>query len=532
MTRRAVVTLLIVNLGVSVIFALITLVLHGTILAYQYEHHPDADPAALSRTLWTRPIPVLLVAVLYARLFRQLLAGDPRALRRVRIVSVMGLAGVTWLLLSAEYPAWLRIVEGVQLLLLAALAITVNLRVVRSEFNAPTPVDIRPRNRRAAWTLILVAPVVAELMLGNVPLKQIWIFPVFIPIYGAGALLIRELVRRTGGGFRAMLLLGLAYGLIEEGLALRSLTSPHIYGAAGWAPRLLGINSAYTELNLVYHPIFSITIPIVLTELIFTGHGPRRYLRRGGLIVTGAVAGLGALLVRVAVVPAEDPGYDMPAVAAVVIVAVAALVAIGAFRVRPKGGPVDGAESARPSSQHAFPPTQGEPPLAIIAGNSGSELAACGQPATVEDARATGPAVPLSPTGLTIWFGVAAFGFLALLFPFAGSKQSFFTHGNWAFLPMIAAAAIVTAAGVLLRRWTANPAWTQAHLLGAALGAIIGHIAFGLVANAETLPDRLFLVALAALTTALGAQAIRRLSRPTTQPGPSTVLYTTSAKSD
>ncbi|GAA2871891.1 hypothetical protein Acy02nite_30270 [Actinoplanes cyaneus] len=466
MTKKTVVALLVTNLAVSVLFALITLLLHDPILAYQHGHDPSADPAALSRTLWTRPLPILGVAMLYARFVRQLLAGDPRALRRVRIVSAAGLIGVGWLLLSGEYPAWLRIVEGVQLLLLAALVITVNLRAVRSAFDAPIPADSRPRNRRAAWTLVLLAPVVAELMLGNIPVRQLWAFPAFIPIYGAGALLIREVTRRTGRGVATMLLLGLAYGLIEEGLVLQSLTSPTIYRAAQWAPRLLCVNSAYTELNLVYHPVFSITIPIVLTELLFARHGRLPYLRRGGLIATGVVAVLGALLVRFAVLPSEDPGYTMPVVAAAAVLAVALLVTVIALRVR-----------REPASR------------------------------TATATRVLSPAVTAVVTG------AGAFAFVALLFPFAGSEQSFFTHGAWAFAPMAAAAGITAGTGLLLRRWTAARSWTRAHLFGAVLGATVGHAVFGLVANAGTLADRLFLGTLTLLTVVLGTMALRR-TRP------------------
>ncbi|GIF05631.1 hypothetical protein [Actinoplanes siamensis] len=463
MTRKAVVTLLITTLAVSVLLALSTLVLHDPILAYQRQHHPGADPAALSRTLWTRPLPILGVALLHVRFARQLLAGDPRALRRVRVVSALGLAGVAWLLISAEYPVWLRAAEVVQLLLLAALVITVNRRTVRSAFDAHVPADPRPRDRRAAWALILLAPVVAELTLGNLSLTELWVFPILVPIYGAGALLIREVVRRFGGGFPSLLLMGLAYGLIEEGLVLQSLTSPHLYGAADWAPRLLGVNSAYTELNLVYHPVFSITIPIVLVESLFAGHGQRPYLRRGGLIGAGAAALLGALLLRVTVVPSEDPGYRVPVVPAVVVVAVALAAGITAVRVRLRPG---------------------------------------GRP----DARST------TPTVVAAWTAAAAFAFLALLFPFAGAEQSFFTHGGWAFAPMAAAAGIAVLTAIALRRWTRARDWSPAHLLAAAIGAMVGHTLFGLVANAGTGPDRLFLGALAAITAVVGARAIRRMS--------------------
>jgi hypothetical protein len=466
MPKKAVIALVVANLAVSVLFALLTLLMHDSILAYQQHHHPDADPAALARTLWSRPATVFCVALLYIRIVRQLLAGAPRALRRVRILSGLGVPVLGWLLISAEYPSWLRVVQVLQLVVLVALAVTVNTRTVRSAFDAPVPVDTRPRHRRAAWTLILLAPLVAELSLGNIPLRMAWVFPIFIPIYGAGALLIREIVRRFGGGFPSLLLLGVVYGLIEEGLVLQGLTSPHLYGAADWAPRLLGLNTAYTELNLVYHPVFSITVPIILVELLFAGHGRQPYLRRGGMISTGVVAVLGALLLRVAVVPNEDPGYTLPLVAAAVILTVAGVVAVAAHSVR-------GKRSSPPSSSPVLP----------------------------------------SPAAAAVASGAAAFAFLALIFPFGGAEQPFFTHGAWALLPMAAGALIVLGTGRTLRRWTASPAWTRVHLLGVAIGAVVGHTLFGVVANAESLPDAVFLGALALLTAVLGTWAARRMTR-------------------
>ncbi|BCY07653.1 hypothetical protein [Actinoplanes sp. L3-i22] len=515
MTKKTVVALLVTNLAVSVIVALTTLLLHGPILAYQHEHHPSADLAALSRTLWTRPLPILLVAALYIRFVRQLLRGDPRALRRVRIVSAAGLLGVAWLLLSAEYPVWLRIAEGVQLLLLAALVITVNLRTVRSAFDAPVPADTRPRNRKAAWTLILLAPVIAELMLGNIPVGQLWAFPIFIPIYGAGSLLIREVTRRTGRGLPTMLLLGLAYGLVEEGLVLQSLTSPTIYHAAQWAPRLLGVNTAYTELNLIYHPVFSITIPIVLTELLFAGHGHRPYLRRGGLIIAGTVATLGALLVHFTVLPSEDPNYTMPPLTAAAILTVTLLVTVTAFAVRRK--PAHPAATAPHAPAHPTAPASHAPthPTAPASHAPAPTTTAADRPAS--PATAT-PARVLSPAATAVVTAVAAFAFVALLFPFAGAEQSFFTHGAWAFAPMTAAAVITLVAGLLLRRWTAAASWTPAHLFAAALGATAGHAVFGLIANAGTWPDRAFLGALILLTVTLGATALRRLTAAARRP--------------
>ncbi|GAA2588995.1 hypothetical protein GCM10010399_18850 [Dactylosporangium fulvum] len=117
---RVVVGLLVAGLALGMAFAALTLIFRGNVLAYQQNRHPHADPAALARTLWTRPIPILIVAGLYVWVARQLLAGAHRAYRRVRIVSVLGFVAVGWLFVSAEDPAWLRVVQGVQLAVLAA----------------------------------------------------------------------------------------------------------------------------------------------------------------------------------------------------------------------------------------------------------------------------------------------------------------------------------------------------------------------------------------------------------------------------
>src|SRR3954451_648123 len=279
---RLVVGLLVASIATGVSFAVLTLITHAA-------------------TLGPNQILIFLVAILYVWVIRQLRAGSSSAYRRVRFVSAAGFVAVGWQLASGAYPVWLRPIEAGQLALLAALIVAVNRPVMRAAF--PRVPDPRPRNRRAALVLAVLAPVVAEATLGTVPLRMFWALLVFAPIYAGGALVLREAWRRTGGGYLHLLLLGVAYGLVEEGLALQSLTSPHLYGAAGWAPRLLGVNSDYTELNLPYHVVFSVVIPIALVESLFPALGAAPYLRRGGLVITTIVAVLGVALLRVSVPP-------------------------------------------------------------------------------------------------------------------------------------------------------------------------------------------------------------------------------------
>ncbi|WP_433241377.1 hypothetical protein [Actinomadura nitritigenes] len=340
----------------------------------------------------------------------------------------------------------------------------------RSE-TAP-PSRTAPRSRRAAWTLVFVAPAVAELTLGTVPVRMFWLVLLYVPVYGAGVLLIRELVRRFGGGWSSVLAMGLVYGLVEEGLALQSLTSPHLYGAADWGPRPFGVNAPYAELNLPYHAVFSVLIPIALVELVFRRHGRAAYLRRGGLVVTGLVAALGALLLRVSVPPSEDPHYALPGGAALIIVALCAVLTVLALGVLPR---------------LPRPPLRGAPP---------------------------------APRVLGVVCGAASFGYLALLFPFAGADHSAFVPRAWTPVPMAAAALLAAATAVLLYR---SGGWTDRHRLAAISGALVAHTAFGLVANTGNIPDALGLIVVAAAMVALLAALGRRLAAP----GPARSAHTT-----
>jgi hypothetical protein len=400
-----------------------------------------AGVAAHVVALGPNQILVLLVATGYVWVIRRLLAGAAGAYRRVRIVSVAGFLLVAGQLAVGGHPAWLRAAEAAQLALLAALIVAVNRRVVREAF-PPVP-DHRPRNRRAALVLAVLAPLCAEVSLGSVPLRTAWAWLVLAPIYSAGALFLREILRRTGGGYGNLLLLGVAYGLVEEGLVLQSLTSPHLYGVAGWGPRLLGVNTAYAELNLVYHALFSVTIPVILVEFLFARHGRAPYLRRGGVVAAGVLTLLSGALLRVSVPPSEDPGYTMPPVAFVVVTLLATAVVVLAVRVR-----------LRPARRWAAPAA---PAVAVTA-------------------------------------AVAAFGFLALLWPLGDATRSLSMTG-----------AALVAAAALGAAW--NVAWTPRHLVAAAFGALTGHTLFGLVSNAETLADRLFLTVVAVLTAASGVLA-------------------------
>ena len=94
---------------------------------------------------------------------------------------------------------------------------------------------------------------------------------VLAPMYGGGALLIREVVRRTGRGWPSILLLGMAYAILEEAFTTQSLFNPNYLKlnlgllAPAYIPAL-GMGAWWTLWMLMVHGIWSISTPIALIE--------------------------------------------------------------------------------------------------------------------------------------------------------------------------------------------------------------------------------------------------------------------------
>lgn len=193
------------------------------------------------------------------------------------------------------------------------------------------------RGRPVAF-LLLAAPVIAELFWGTTTVSQAAGLLFQVGLYGCGALLIREIVVRWGGGWPSVLLLGAAYGAVEEGLLEPTWFTPrlfpHPYGVAA------GVYWPYVAFNIGYHAIFSIGIPIALAETLFPGWRHRPWLGRTGLSVTGAVYVANAAAIGVAwYTVLQKSAFGIPArlhppQQAATVVLIIALV-IAAHRVAP-----------------------------------------------------------------------------------------------------------------------------------------------------------------------------------------------------
>ena len=223
-------------------------------------------------------------------------------------------------------------------------------------------------------SLFLLAPLVAEFLLGNLPITAMSTLVLLAPLYGGGALLIREAVRHTGRGWPSILMLALAYGVFEEGIVTMSLFNPNYaglrlldFGYFEW----LGIGVPWTVLVLTLHVVWSISVPIATVEALFPERRTTPWLGWIGLsltmlvfligavamtaisvaqfqfvaaipqlIASGAIAavlvavGLGAVPRRTATAPATDPAVHGQAPSPW-FVGVAAFAASSAFKVLP-----------------------------------------------------------------------------------------------------------------------------------------------------------------------------------------------------
>jgi len=133
------------------------------------------------------------------------------------------------------------------------------------------------------FTLFVIAPMIGELLSGSAPPTEFFnpiVFLLLASLYGSGAIVVRELKIRWKKDFRAVLLLGAAYGILEEGLMVKSFFDPSWMdlGILGTFGRWIEVNWVWTEMLVIYHAVFSIAIPIVLVELAYPERKNERWI--------------------------------------------------------------------------------------------------------------------------------------------------------------------------------------------------------------------------------------------------------------
>lgn len=135
-------------------------------------------------------------------------------------------------------------------------------------------------------TLWVLAPLVAEYLLGSMSMALIAVLPLMAAMYGSAALLIREAAVRSGGGWVTIALLGIAYGFIEEGFITQSLFNPNYLHLRlldfGYVPAL-GTGLPWLLFVVTIHTAWSIAVPIGFAEALFPAKRDERWLGPVGI---------------------------------------------------------------------------------------------------------------------------------------------------------------------------------------------------------------------------------------------------------
>jgi hypothetical protein len=191
--------------------------------------------------------------------------------------------------------------------------------------------------------LFFLSPAIGELLSGSSPPAEFFSpfsLALLSCLYGSGAIIARELKVRWRKDFRAVLVLGGAYGILEEGLMVKSFFDPAWMdlGALGQFGRFLEVNWVWAVLLTVYHAVFSIAIPIALVEMALPRQRGERWTTDRQLhifmVLIAAVTAFGFVFLT----PYRPPPLQYSAAAACVLAAGWAAHRMGRLRWRPGGG--------------------------------------------------------------------------------------------------------------------------------------------------------------------------------------------------
>lgn len=191
-----------------------------------------------------------------------------------------------------------------------------------------------PGGWKPVLCLFLIAPMAGELITSSAPPFIFfipWVFILFALLYGCGAILIREMAMRWQTGWTGILLMGAAYGILEEGLGAKSFFDPNwrALGPLGSHGRWLGVNWVWTIGLTLFHSGFCVAISILAASLPFPQLRHTRWL--GGKSLT-AVAIAYFLVLLLFFQKGNENHYQAPASYYLLSIAAAVALVAAAWR--------------------------------------------------------------------------------------------------------------------------------------------------------------------------------------------------------
>lgn len=297
----------------------------------------------------------------------------------------------------------------------------------------------RLRQGAPALALFVLAPLMGEVAGAALRLSnfgEALRVAAVVCFYGAGVILVREIAQRLRLSGWGVILLGVAFALIEEGLALQTIFNPVGMDGEPVYGRALGVNWFWGVVVSGYHVVWSVLLPITVVHLVFARRSRTAWLSRPALLSFGALFTVGtALFVLISYLRSD---FRLS-----VVQIVAVLVAVG---------------------------------LLIWAASH----------CEVQD-QARGPGKPRRPVlAALVGFSAGMVWLILYLVAFTGGGTSFVW---WTLAATVFAAAV----GALLGRWDRH-GWAGRDRLAACFGAAIAEALFGLllVSMAGRLEDIVF----------------------------------------
>ncbi len=287
-----------------------------------------------------------------------------------------------------------------------------------------------------AITLMVMAPLLAEVLPGATRFSSFFVFPVEMCVWGGGAVLIRYAVRRHDLGWINMMLLALALSFAEEFIIQQTSIAPMVLKLKGEVyARAFGVNYVYLLWALVYEAVFVVFLPVYLVELIFPGRRDHLWINRTGLFTMMFlfVTGGGLAWFTWTQIARPDvfhvPLYNPPlekVIFAVLIISLLIYLALGPLREK---------------LNRRYSPLK--PPKPWLAGICGGLWA-------------------------MLWYGLVLLGFGIL--PTFPPLLAIFA-GLMLILPVL----------ILLPRWSTHPDWQNLHYFGLISGTITGSMLAGFI---------------------------------------------------
>src|SRR6185437_10819362 len=107
-----------------------------------------------------------------------------------------------------------------------------------------------------ALTLMLLAPLITEVLPGATRFSSMFVFPIEMCVWGAGAVLIRYFVRLRQLGWVSILLQAIGLAVAEECLIQQTSLAPMVIRLKGVTyARAFGVNYVYFTWAIIYESV-------------------------------------------------------------------------------------------------------------------------------------------------------------------------------------------------------------------------------------------------------------------------------------